>query len=398
MNEFKQMLFISGMPPSGGAGAPVIFRQLLRHYDQEKLDVLYCQSWDREWRARMGHTLLPCRHTSVWSLPCDRWKPARVFGPIVRTLNLARIPAIMRAARRIILERKVEAVFTATTMCEINLAAYYVHRQMGLPLYLFESDDWEEANPTFLTRCLIRKYRAEILKATSRLWLTSPAMVRDYAIRFGVEGDFLFHFIDTHQYAAQGNKIHPPGTGPIELIYTGSINFMFMSTLRILCHHLNRGIEVNGRPVRLSVYGVGCPKEFLGPGVRYRGLVHPDAVPEVIAGAHASLIGVTFDQDPGLLRLVKTSLYTKTVDYLAVGRPVLVVAPDYTAEVDYFSGVTHVVQSTDRETFAAAVRRLVEDTAYAERLAADGQDFVRRRHGPQALEHVFLRHFRKRAV
>jgi hypothetical protein len=399
LNDFKQMLFISGMPPSGGAGAPVIYRQLLRDYAPEKLDVLYCRSWDKEWRPRVGGTLLPCRHTAAgWLAPGLRCKPARVFGHLARTLNLLRLRPIMDIARKIIVERKVEVIFTATTSCEFNLAAYFLHLETGLPLYFFETDDWEEANPTLFCRYLIRKYRLELLKATSCLWLTSPAMVRDYAVRFGVEGEFLFHFIDPERSATVGRTIHPPGTGPIQLVYTGSINFMFMSTFRILCQHLNSGIEVNGRPVRLSVYGVACAEEFRGPGVWYGGLVHPDAIPEVISSAHASLIAVTFDQDPGLLKLVKTSLYTKTVDYLAVGRPVLVVAPAYSAEVDYFGGVTHVVPSTDRETFAAAVRRLVEDTAYVEQLTADGQEFVRRRHGPQALEKVFLRHFRKGAA
>lgn len=399
MNDFQQMLFINAFPPSGGAGAPVIFRQLLRHYNQEKLDVLYCRSWDKDWRQKMGGTLLPCPHTAVgWLAPGLRWKPARLFGPMARTLNLLRLNHIMGIARKIIRDRKVEVIFTATTFCEFNLAAYFLHRETGLPLYFFETDDWEEANPTPLPRYLVRKYRARVYKAASRLWFTSPAMVRDYASRFGVAGDFLFHFIDPQQYAAQGGLIHPPETGPIELVYTGSINFMFISTFRILCRYLNSGMEVNGRPVRLTIYGAACPEEFIGQGVRYGGLMSPDAIPEVIAGAHASLIAVTFDRDPSLVQLVKTSLYTKTVDYLAVGRPVLVVAPDYTAEVDYFGGVTHVVSSVEREAFAGAVRRLVQDTAYAKRLVAAGQEFVRLRHGPQALEQVFLRHFRKGAA
>lgn len=393
------MLFISGIPPSGGAGAPVIYRQLLRHYNPQKLDVLYCRSWDKEWRQTMGGTLLPCRHTTVgWLAPGLRWKPARLFGHMARTLNLLRLNHIMGIARKIIRDRKVEVIFTATTFCELNLAAYFLHRETGLPLYFFESDDWEEANPTALPRYLISKYRAEVYNSCSRLWLTSPAMVRDYASRFGVVGDFLFHFIDPHLYADHGEKIRPPGTGPIELVYTGTINFMFLSTFRTLCRHLNSGVEVNGRSVRLTVFGAACPQEFIGPAVRFGGLISPDSIPEVIAGAHASLIAVTFDQDPAMMQLVKTSLYTKTVDYLAVGRPVLVVAPDYTAEVDYFGGVTHVVPSVEREAFAGALRRLVQDTSYANALAAAGQEFVRQRHGPQALEQVFLRHFRKESA
>jgi glycosyltransferase involved in cell wall biosynthesis len=343
----------------------------------------------------VGGTLLPCRHTLVPGIRFARLRPARVFGPLFASLNCLRIPLILRAARRVIRESGSEAILTATNHCEFNLAAYFLHRETGLPLYWFETDDWEIANAQLLPRWLVRRYRLAVLGSVTKLWVTSPAMGRDYRERFGVEGEFLFHFVEPDRYAAAARAQQPPpAPHPVELVYAGSINFMFLSTMRALCRYLNEGLEVDGRRVRLTIYGPACPQELQGPGVSWGGLVNPDDVPAVLARAHALLIAVTFDQDPGLIQLVKTSLYTKTVDYLASGRPVLVVSPPYTAEIDYFGGVTHVVPTPDRAAFEAAVRKLVRDHDYAADLARRGQDLVRRRHSPEALDQAFLRHFR----
>ena len=37
--SFKQLLFINDYPPAAVAGAPIVARQLLKGYDQERLDV-----------------------------------------------------------------------------------------------------------------------------------------------------------------------------------------------------------------------------------------------------------------------------------------------------------------------------------------------------------------------
>lgn len=396
MGGFKRMLFICSNPPSGVGGAPVIFRQLLRGYDPESLEIVCDAQWYRQWALKAGATLLPSRHTLIPNLRFAQLRPARVFEPLFASLNALRFFWIRHVCRRIVRENGIEAIFTATTACEFNLAALAMHREFDLPLYYFETDDWEIANSKLLPRWLVRKYRLPMFRSAEKLWLISPAMVRDYRERFGVQGDFLFHFVDPVPYSSASHSVVPPKSPhPIEIVYTGSVNLMFLSTMRELCRHINEGLEVAGRRVRLTVYGPACPTELIGPAVSWGGLVSPDSIPQVLAKAHVLLIAITFDQDPDLLQLVKTNIYTKTLDYLASGRPVLVVSPPYTSQVEYFAGVTHVLTSLQRSEFAEALSKLVLDGEYVETLLSSAEDLVTRLHGPEALETQFLRHFRR---
>lgn len=393
-SDFRQMLFVCGTPPSNVGGGPVIFKNLLKGYKPDRLNILCCGGWRSVWLPKAESTMLSCQHTFIPKLNFGNLRPARFFSPLIASLNCARISLIRQAARRIIKERGVEVIFTATSDCEFNLAAYFVHRETGLPLYYFETDDWEMAN-SGLSRWLVRRYRPSLFRLATKLWLISPAMVREYESRLGVRGEFLFNFLDVEPYELASQQYTPPDApAPIELVYTGSINLMFLSTMRMLCRHLNGGLSVAGRPVRLTIYGSSRPMELLGPAVTYAGLVSHAEIPAILARAHANLIAISFDRDPNFLSFIKTNIYTKTLDYLASGRPVLLVAPKYTAEVEYFSDVAYVVPTLEREMFAAAIARLVNDPDYVAKLGRRGQEFVRERHGTDALERQFLRHFR----
>jgi hypothetical protein len=176
------------------------------------------------------------------------------------------------------------------------------------------------------------------------------------------------------------------------MVYTGSINRMFFDTLKILCDAVNRGWDIGGRPVRLEIFTHSEYPSLVGPNVRFPGYVSSDAVPGVLAGADIAVICVSFNEAVG--QLVRTSLYTKTVDYLASGRPVLIVSPRYTAEVDYFGSVAEVVDRPDPAAIRGAVAKLVGGGPEVTDRVEKGLDLVRRRHSLEALEGIFLQHLR----
>lgn len=382
-------------PPSTAAGAPIIVKQLLRGYDLSRLDVLCCEAQHTQASEVVRNSYLPCRHTLVRNHERVKLRPRRVFVPLADSLNCIRVYENLKKARALVRERSIEALFTVPWRCEFALAAYLLHRETGLPLYVFETDDWEEMNRRLLPAALTRQYHAPLLRAAEQLWLTSPAMVRSYRERFGVDGEFLFHFVDPRRYAEARPSFREPGSeGDLVLVYTGAINIMFEDTLREFCGLLNSGLAVDGRRVRLKIYTTKCPPELLGPNVTWEGFVSSDEIPDVLASGDILLVCVSFSEDPAIVQLVKTSLYTKTIDYLAAGKPVLVVSPPYSGEVDYFRDATHVVTTTDRSALWSAVRTLSTDDSYTTALARRGHKLVARRHSLDCLEGIFLRHFR----
>lgn len=391
---YKQLLFLSDYPPSTVAGAPVIVRQLLRNYDMEKLDVFCCRLWHENQKPVVTQSFLPCPHTTFESAKRLDLRPRRLFSPLLASADCARLSKIMAKGREVIKKRGVEALFTAPYGCEFSLAAFLLSKELNLPLYIFISDDWDKANPKLLPHWLIQRHHQEFLQSAAHLWLTSPSMVRTYKERFGVDGEFLFHFVDSESYKNVRQRFSPPDD-KLQLVYTGSINNMFEETMRWFCDWLNAGLEIAGRPVELTIYTQQEPTAYLGPRVHWGGFVAMEEVPQKLAQAHFAAILVSFTEHPVISKMIRTSLYTKTIDYLATGTPTLVVSPEYAAEVDYFKNATAVVTKPDKEAIQATLLRMLTDTAYREGLQHAGFALVEERHGHAALQRIFLRHFQK---
>ena len=389
---FVSLLYMCEYPPSTTMGAPIIAKQLLRNYDSSKLHILCCKRVYRNVSTLTRASYLDCDYTLVPSATRHWMRPRRVFGPLMETVNCGRIPLILARARKIIEEKKVSALFTIPWRCDFALAAYLLHRETGLPLYVFETDDWEAMNTLLLHGFLTRKYHAPLLQAAKQVWMISPQMCRMYRDRFSINGRFLFHFVDLERYQQASAHAERDNNGPITMVYTGSINDMFYDTMKFVCDMLNGGLVVNGRPVEMHIYGGRCPEDFLGPRVFYEGFVDSDEIPRILANADLTFIGVSFSQEERILDLVKTSLYTKTIDYLASGRPVLVVSPAYSGEVDYFKDVTHVVTSLGSRAIADALHHIIVGKAVPDRCAR-GIELVRKRHSLDAIRPLFLNHF-----
>jgi len=392
--EYRQLLFINDYPPCTAGGAPVITRQLFRHYDPERMDVVCCGSWYDELPPKVRETFLPCRHTSIRSFRTNL-RPRRIFSPLDATLNCLRLDHIMRVGRRIARERGVEAIFSTSFGSEMPHAAFFLSRELGVPFYYFESDRLDAYFTCRRAEKLIKKHRLDFLRSAKKLWLTSPAMIESYRRDYGVDGEFLFHFVDAADYQNAVRDAPPLPDDRLELVYTGSINSLFYDTMKWFCDWLNRGLVIEGRQVEMTIY-TGSPRpELLGPHVRSPGLVKLEEIPAKLAAAHVAAVLVSFTQEPGIKAQVETSLYTKTIDYLASGRPVLVVSPSYSAEVDCFKDVACIVNQLDQGQVAEALKRLIVDREYTEDLRRKGFAMVERHHSMRALHENFLSHFKK---
>ena len=392
--NLARLLLMSDNPPSTAGGAPVISKALLRHYPSDRLHVL-C---DRNLALRSGElvrsTLLQCPHTTIANVERVRLRPRRYVPRIAAELNLLRVGRIAAAAERIVERKGIEAILTLPWRAEFAIAALDVSRRTGIPLYVFEMDDWEAMNPHGRAGRRIRETHGELLRHAERVWLISPSMIESYRERYGVEGEFLFHFVDLAarlEASARGKARQPHDEH--RLVYTGAINAMFADTMRCLCRLINDGVSVDGRPVCLDIYSGACPTGLEGPAVRYRGFVSSDEIPELLGRAHATIIAVSFSAQPEIDALVRTSIYTKTIDYLAAGRPVLTIAPRHAAQVAYFGAVSTVVDSNDRDRWRAGIATVLRTGPDVQALRRAGLELVAAEHSLEALHTRFLSAF-----
>jgi glycosyltransferase involved in cell wall biosynthesis len=384
--RYKRLLFINDYPPSGAAGAPIFAKQLFREYDMDSLDVVHSESWPQI------DSCLPCRHHGVRAYS-TRLRPRRVFMPIESTLNVMRLHKVMDLGRRIAKERRVEAIFTTSYGAEMPHAAYFLSKELGLPFYYIEMDRLDAVFESAAAKRLIMKHRADFLRHVSHLWVISPAMARELESLYGVRGEAIHHCLDIDHYQRIGAEITPRRSDTIQVVFTGTILLLLYDAMEWFCKQLHRGITIGGRTVELSIYSQTCPAPLHGPHVHYRGFVPQAEVPKKIAESDIGLVLSGFDVSPGVRKQIETSVSTKTVDYLAAGRPVLAIATRHSGQVDYYGSVCAVVDQLDPQLLTDTLRRLTEDRAYTADLCARGLEFVRQRHSLDTLRRVFLSHF-----
>ena len=390
--SLKRLLFMCEYPPSSIGGGPIIVRQLLGRYDPSRLHVLCDIAQLRIARSQAPASLLDCPHTAVTNLAPLRLRPRRLFGPLGEVVNLARLPLVIRRATQLVRGGGHEAIFTVP-WGEFAVAAYEVSRRTGVPLFVFETDDWVAASTAPVNDRLRRSYQPRLLRHADKLWLISPRMVDRYRRRFGVDGEFLFHFVDPDRYRHAVPR-EPPAPGELRLVYTGAINSMFLGAMERISEWINDGMVIDGRRVVLDVYGGSCPPALQGDAVTWRGFVPAAEIPSVLASADALLIAVTFTPNSDVGSLTGTSIYTKTVDYLASGKPIVLVSPPDTAQVDYFGAVTRVVDELDRGRFEDALREAAAGGPEVTRRVEAGLALVRERHTGETMGERFLAPFR----
>jgi hypothetical protein len=149
--------------------------------------------------------------------------------------------------------------------------------------------------------------------------------------------------------------------------------------------------------VELTVYSAYCPPELLGPRVRWAGMVKSDEIPAKLAEAHVAVMLISFTEEPGTKEMVATSVYTKTVDYLAASRPILLIAPRHAAQVESFGDLSAYVDRLDEGELVRTLRRVMDDAEYADDLRQRGLERVRLHHSVEAVQRDFLSHFQRPA-
>ncbi len=89
--DFKRALILCHYPPAGASGAPIIVRELFKHYTPEKLDVLCCSMEYRRALRTAKESLLSCPHTTFPNFRPFCPRPYRIFRPIMEGANCLRI-------------------------------------------------------------------------------------------------------------------------------------------------------------------------------------------------------------------------------------------------------------------------------------------------------------------
>jgi glycosyltransferase involved in cell wall biosynthesis len=264
-----------------------------------------------------------------------------------------------------------KVLLVANSAATIGIGAR-VARELGVPLVTIVWDPPEHVLShvdRFTRRSLLGRFR-EAMRRSERVAVVSTAMADAYVPR-GKTAVLLRYGADAAERLAAPGA--PRESGVFRIGFAGSI--YAHTAVAALTRALDDcGWEVAGRRVVLRML---CSQAHLASRsrahVEYLGYRAPEEVARLLSSCDACFLPVPFE--PWLRRLALYSFPTKLSDYVALGRPVLAIAPRDGAVAAFFEEqpVGACAHSLDPASVRAALEALTDERGYAryaERAAA----------------------------
>ncbi|HEX5966296.1 MAG TPA: glycosyltransferase, partial [Pyrinomonadaceae bacterium] len=231
------------------------------------------------------------------------------------------------------------------------LAAARMAEARNVPLHLLVNDDWPRAAnvPDAFRNWLDQRFARVYRQAQSRICV-SPAMQRDYEIRYGPAAEVLYpcRSADAPQFAELPEHLADKNH-PFTIAFAGTINSSgYIDGLIALSHALN---AVNGRLLIFGPLTVEQARQ-IGldlPNVTVGGLLNwPDLINRLRHEVDALFVPMSFDaRDRSNMEIAFPS---KLADCTAIGVPLLIYGPSYCSAVQWArenSGVAEVVETPE---------------------------------------------------
>jgi glycosyltransferase involved in cell wall biosynthesis len=233
-------------------------------------------------------------------------------------------------------------------------------------------DDWagRASIPKAFRRLLHRLFKAVYTQASSR-FCVSESMEAEYRKRYKVGGTVLLPFRGPDSPRSLVRMRQRRASDPLKVAFAGSIaNADYWRLLRELATALNL---VGGRlDLYTDVTQRAIVREGLDrPEVEFHGFLRPTELAERL-GESADILFAPASFAPIDSDYMRTCFPSKLVEYTAIGIPILIWGPEYSAAVQWgrgSGGAAEVVADPAPEAIAESLRRLSSDPEGARKMA-----------------------------
>jgi glycosyltransferase involved in cell wall biosynthesis len=181
-----------------------------------------------------------------------------------------------------------------------------------------------------------------------------------------------------------------PPSRKFRVAYVGSVQNSYG---RMLCSLIEKMEATKDLEIVVVGPNVDWPQQILerakANGI-YLGFKPPEQAADVIAGADALLVVMSFEREHELF--TRTSFTTKFVDYVAFGKPVVLWAPDYCppARVVRENGGAVIVSDDNPGAVVSVCRRIANEAAWREQLSQEAAQLHQTLFNPDRLHAMFF--------
>ena len=388
MSSKPRVLLVSIVPPQNDCGVRIVMHRHL--VERSPFDLQVATSYAEKCNPELNVTRLELPY------PLQRLRKSRFgpkFGKWVKdfenfVLPLTRHAALERCVRDF--RPDVILILAETGLCHLAAKTARRHRIPLAGLFL----DWfpmmkGHFGHKWTQDILSRRYR-ELYKTCDLAFCTSDGMQEELGPH---PNSHVIYPMPGKHFTPE--KVHPSKTGKFRLVYVGAAEQFYGRMLRSLLREMENCPD-------LELFIVGPHNDWPDKekeDARTKGIclgfMPPEKAAEVLAGADALLVVMSFEKEHELF--MRTSFTTKFLDYVAFGKPVILWGPPYCtpSRLAKKEDAAVVVTQPGPENVVAEARRLMMDPEAVTKLASASRMLYRSVFSPDRLQEIFVSEIEK---
>jgi glycosyltransferase involved in cell wall biosynthesis len=375
-----RLLYICDFPPCNCHGGAILMSRLLEGSAGEHLLVITSTPG---MRLSIKGDLLDCKHIAFPVLGASR---VRWFGRLKHVVNWIILAVACCTALASILWRKIDAVITVLhgRFYFAGALAAYLTRT---PYVVVVHDDFISSANTLsnFSKNILRPLAKRVLHRAAHVYAVSPEMTRFLANEFGVDSEL--------QLPATTKLLRREGSGCASVIeapvvvFAGGVTFAVRDSLDLVAKLITGGAAAEygmpGLKLRLfSELSVEQAKEYRWDhaNIEIKGWVPQSELLDALGKADILLLPYSFSENAK--HAVETAFPSKTADYLASRKPILILAPSSSTLVRYAreEGFADIVDEFSTDALARTIHQIVFSPEHRARLVDRAQQLFCRNH------------------
>ena len=375
LQESKTLVYFGYAPKEGAGSAIIVYRHLLRFAeDGWKVRVVADWGQSEDVCRKNDWPMMKLSHRKPW------WPPFRPDANWSRAIRVWLWAGEVRAWLGD--EQPTAAVTYLSAFSDtLSLAAVGFARRYSVPLATVVHDDSRCFAESADAGHRAHRRRQWILAHSTRGWFASPGLAKCFhldATRAGVLPP-----IPEGKSPADDIPISPLGEeGPL-LIYAGNYWPPQLATLARLAAAARRA---GGHFLAVLKENTDLVAYLRSHGVEWRGPFERNSEALHYFQAHATALVVSYAETTADMPWTRTSFPSKLIEYCHLGVPVVIVAPEETAVVEWVrtNHFPDVFTPDDMAGFSAYVRRL-QDPSFRRDRASLARSFACGEFDPAAI-------------
>jgi glycosyltransferase involved in cell wall biosynthesis len=385
-----RLLYVGEFPPSNHHGGAILLKRLLDNHPADCLAVITSKAG---LNASQATGLFECRHIA---LPVFGGSRHMWFGTFMRAANWLGLALVALTAILEVRRKRVEALITIV-QGRYYLAAALAAWVTATPHITIVHDNFiaaGNARSNFL-RGVLRHLTRKILRNSAHIYAVSPEMQRLVFRECGRESEIQMPSTTVPAVRAEGQAEITSESGPV-ILYAGTIGYTVRDCLDLLADMVATGqlkqYGMSGAKLHLCTTTTDTEMRISGWGRHHivcRGWVPQSELPSVLSSADILFLPYSFLESSR--EAVETAFPSKTADYLAAGKPVLVFGPKYSSLVRYASeqGFAEIVDEFSPAALARSIQKIAFSPLYKEKLAARALEVFAVNHDIRCQQHKF---------